>query len=202
LPNADQLKAGVALTGVGSEHSDALSAESASILADLYREHAAPMRRYIARRFGAGPPEPEEVIQATFAKMASVENLARLRDPRGFLYTIACNFVIDNKRRSNFRDATLRAHSEAGQVNFPTESSPEEILIGRERFDLFKAALGKMPATRRRIFIMVRVDGMAPSIIARQFGVSESAIHKHVSRALADCAAEFAKAERRNGSYL
>jgi RNA polymerase sigma factor (sigma-70 family) len=202
LPNADQLKAGVALAGTGSEQTAALSAEASSMLATLYREHATTMRRYIARRFGAGPPEPEEVIQATFAKMAAVEDLARLKDPRGYLYSIACNFVIDHKRRSTFRDATLRAHSEEGQSNFPTENSPEEILIGRERFDLFKTALANMPATRRRIFIMVRVDGMAPSIIARQFGVSESAIHKHVSRALADCVAAFAKAERGSGSWL
>lgn len=168
-----------------------LSAASASLIAALYRDHATPLRHYVLRRFGAGPPEPEEVAQVAFARLAQREDLASLRDPRGFLYTIACNFVIDHRRRGAHRG---EVHGDLARVDAVAVSdpTPERVLLGKERLAILEQALQRMPAMRRRIFLMVRVEGQPPGEVARAFGLSDNAVHKHVSRALADCAAAFA----------
>ncbi|MBV2149958.1 RNA polymerase sigma factor [Sphingobium sp. AS12] len=162
----------------------------------LYRAHFRDLARYLARRFGSGPPEPEEVAQAAFARLAAADNFASLDDPRGYLYTIACNLVIDHQRRQGHRNAMHRDLSYL-DAYLLSEPSPERVLLAKERFAIFEEALRAMPKMRRRMFLLVRAEGHAPREVARQFGMSEDAIYKHVQRALEDCAYAFEKAERR-----
>jgi RNA polymerase sigma factor (sigma-70 family) len=179
----------------GGDLAPGLPPRRASLLERLYAEHSGPLNRYISTRFGPGPPEPEEVAQAAFAKLAG-EDIAAIDNPRAFLYTIACNIVIDHHRSASRRSAVHRnlLSSEADRLS---DLSPERVLIAKEKFAVFEAALKKMPVMRRRIFLMVRVEGQTPADVARRFGVSENAIHQHVSRALADCTAAFDRAERK-----
>lgn len=167
----------------------------ASLIEWLYRAHRADLTRYVASRFGSGPPEPEEVAQAAFAKLAASGDVSELTNPRSYLYTIACNIVIDHQRRSARRDAAHRdIFGECGAEEL-SESSPERVLLAKERFAVFEEALRAMPKLRRRIFLLVRAEGYSPREVAHRFGMKEAAVHKHVSRALQDCAAAFEKAE-------
>mgnify|MGYP006168079189 FL=1 len=43
-----------------------------------------------------------------------------------------------------------------------------------------------MPALRRQVFVLYRVEGKSRSHIATLLQISEEAVSKHVSRALAD----------------
>ena len=168
---------------------------AASLIERLYRGHIGDLTRYVAARFGPGPPEPEDVAQAAFAKLATSGDVAELANPRGYLYTIACNIVIDYRRRSTRRDAVHRDISMQADAEELSESSPERVLLAKERFAVFEEVLRAMPKLRRRIFLLVRAEGYSPREVASRFGMKESAIHKHVSRALQDCAAAFEKAE-------
>lgn len=57
----------------------------------LYRSYSESMRRYIAKAFGAGPPDPEDAVQAAFEKYAALENRADVLNPRAFLMASARN---------------------------------------------------------------------------------------------------------------
>lgn len=165
-----------------------MSAENASLVEQLYRTHARELSRYIASRFGLGPPEPEEVAQMAFSRLAATPEVARMANPRGYLYAIACNVVVDHRRRIAHRGSMHLQWTEAGQDEI-SELSPERVAMGQERFALFEQALRSMPAMRRRIFLLTRADGLSVTVVAQRFGISENAVHKHVSRALQDCAA-------------
>ncbi|RIA46249.1 RNA polymerase sigma-70 factor (ECF subfamily) [Hephaestia caeni] len=184
---------------LAAPHPDSVAASSSPqrlSLEILYRAHFRDLARYIGRRFGSGPPEPEEVAQAAFTRLAAADNFASLDDPRGYLYSIACNLVIDHQRRQGHRNAIHRDLSYLDEYLL-SESSPERVLLAKERFAIFEEALRAMPKMRRRIFLLVRAEGHAPRDVARQFGMSDAAIYKHVQRALEDCAYAFEKAERR-----
>ncbi|WP_066560249.1 RNA polymerase sigma factor [Croceicoccus bisphenolivorans] len=162
----------------------------------LYREHATALTRYIARRFGSGPPEPEEVCQTAFARLAAIDGTASVQDARRYLYTIACNVVIDHQRSQIRREEAQHDLAQSG--HYQTASPcPEQVLYERQRFSIFERTLRSMPGTRRRIFLLVRVEGLSPRQVAAQFGMSEGAVYKHVQRALEDCAKAFAKAEHK-----
>lgn len=173
-----------------------LPAASATMLDGLYRDHSHELARYIATRYGPGPPEPEEVAQAAFARLAASNDVSDLANPRAYLYSIACNIVIDHHRRSGYRDAVHRDFTEMTGAKELSESSPERVLMAKERFAVFEEALRAMPKMRRRIFLLVRAEGCSPREVASRFGMKESAIHQHVSRALRDCAAAFRKADQ------
>lgn len=67
-------------------------------LAELYRRHLSELTRYIARTFGAGPPDPEDVVQEAFAQFAALENPQAVENPRAFLFaapTIWSSIIID-----------------------------------------------------------------------------------------------------------
>ncbi len=176
-----------------------MSAETASLVEQLYRTHARELRRYIAARFGLGPPEPEEVAQVAFARLAASPGVGRMANPQGYLYTIACNVVADHHRRSAHRGAVHRQWVESGDEEPISELSPERVALARERYALFEQALRAMPAMRRRIFLLTRAEGLAVADVAERFGISENAVHKHVSRALQDCAAHLQRVDPSRG---
>lgn len=180
----------------------AMSLANSSFLSALYREHTDSLRRYIFSRFGPGPPEPEEVAQAAFAKFAGAGDIVKLGDPRKYLYSIACNIVIDHHRRARHRDAVHGAMQLQSNADILSEITPERVLLAKEQFAVLETALKAMPPMRRRIFLMVRVEGLSPAVLARRFALSEGAVHKHVSRAFADCVAAFNKAEKTGGGGL
>ncbi len=176
----------------------ALSADRAAMIDRLYRDHLTPLVRYVARRFGAGPPEPEDVAQAVFFKIADQQ--AVIEKPERYLRTVACNIVIDYHRRESHRSAVdgdiARADAES-----MAEFSLERVLLAKERLAIFDRAVKAMPVKRRRIFLMVHVEGRSRAEVARLFGVTQNAVNQHVARALADCALALQKADRRSMNF-
>lgn len=186
-------KSGQRGSGAVAEDARPTNADPGSLVEQLYRSHARDLCRYIAARFGAGPPEPEEIAQAAFARLAQ-SGVGAAANPRAYLYTIACNIAIDHQRRARHHGAVHR--DLAADADPVSELSPERVLLAKERYAVFEKALKAMPAMRRRIFLLVRAEGLPVVEVARLVGLHENTVHKHVSRALQDCAAAFERAER------
>lgn len=180
----------------GASAARPLDAPAVAAIEALYRDQMQSLVRYVARRFGPGPPEPEEVAQATFARVSASGGVHGVANVTHFLHAIAANIVRDHHRRAAHRDAVDRDIARADAESL-SEPSPERVLLAKERFAIFQEALTRMPAMRRRIFLMARVEGLSTREIAARFGIGEDAVYKHVARALADCAAHFEKVDRR-----
>jgi RNA polymerase sigma-70 factor (ECF subfamily) len=161
-----------------------------------YRQYFNEVCRYVRRHFGAGPPEPEEVAQAAFAKLAGAQIDTPIANPRAFLYRCAHNIVADHRRRTGVRLAVHEDMHRAAQEEGLSDFSPERVLLGKERLTLLEHILAGMPSTRRRIFLLVRAEGLTVQEVAKQFGMSERAIYRHISRAVLECEAAFEAAER------
>lgn len=165
------------------------------LVEQLYRTYRDGLVRYLAGRFGSGPPDPEDIAQAAFVKLISGP-LTELGDPRAYIFTVACNLAIDQRR-------LIARHSGIGQdaaaQDVPVAGSSEKIVMGWQTLVLLEQALEAMPRLRRRIFLLTRVEGLPSREIAKRFAMSENAVHKHVSRALQDCAAALERAEQRPG---
>lgn len=163
----------------------------------LYREHHRGLSRYLMTRFGKASLDPEDIVQSTFLKLADHPDLDTIADYRAYIFTLACNIAIDSQRR-NIRRCTLQDELNVFVNSAPAlDASSEKILMDRERLGYIEAALRKMPKMRRRIFLLIRIEGLSVQDVAAQFGMSEAAIYKHVARALSDCAVMLEKSERR-----
>lgn len=177
-----------------------LTRHNRTALDELYRALSGEVCRFVRSRFGSGPPDPEEVTQAAFERLVQAQQAeTQINNPRSYLLAVASNIVRDYHRQAAvrhnaYRDIALRDHPlEVSEV------TPEHVLIDRQRLDILKIALARMPSLRRRVFLFVRVEGLSVAEVARQFGMSEAAVYKHVSRAMQDCAAALDAADKDHG---
>ena len=163
--------------------------DQAARLRDYYARYWTELCGYVSKAFGAGPPDPEDVAQTAFVKLASVDRPEDIDNPRAFLYAAARNTVADYHRRA----ATRRRH--AGELRRTAEDddrcalSPERVLLGKERFAILQGVLQRMPRRRRAMLLLNRFDGVSLTEIARRFGISEAAVRKQIRLAMRDCMA-------------
>lgn len=179
----------------GSEPVEAADAKASSwTLESLYRAFFDDVRHYVAKRFGAGPPAPEDVAQQAFVRLAAGGHIDTIRNPRAFLMQAARNLVIDEYRRASVRQSA----AEDGGRDFQEQSDdidPERVLSAKERLAVVRNTIERMPAARRRSFLMHRVSGLSFAEIARQTGYSESGVKKHVTIAFEEVERAVAAAE-------
>ena len=161
-------------------------------LTRLYQDNWRDLCRYLAATFGPGPPEPEDVAQLAFARIAAHADFDALRNPKAFLWRTARNIAISEKRSLSVR---RRRSDDVREVFFAAtgdEFTPERVLVAKEQIAAIRAVLAAMPAKRRRILVLNRIEGYSFAEIARRMGLSQTAVKKHVARAMIDLDAALA----------
>ena len=176
---AGETSAGKAMSAGGGEADKRLAA--------LYERYCAELVRYVFAKFGAGPPDPEDVAQFAFEKFASSARSSEIANPRAFLYTAARNVVIDHHRREAVRLKNAGDLEAAAEQRNRDEITPERVLLEKERYAIFEEALARMPPRRRKMLLMNRREGLSCPEIAKRFGVSETVVRNQVSLAVRQC---------------
>lgn len=150
-----------------------------------YRRHWLSIRRYIVQRFGNGPPDPDDAVQAAFERFARIEERSSILDPGAFLRRTAHNFVLDHHRAEKVRaqHANLEADLETGADDL----NPERVLSSRERFAIINQAIAAMDEKRRDVLIMSRIHGLSSAEIARRLNCSPTLVKMRLAEAVILC---------------
>lgn len=184
-----------AASGAGPGESDGSDRGRAALVsprdvAALYQRHRGELVRFLHVQFGAGPPEPEDVVQQAFVNYAGLaaegEGAEAVRNPRAFLFQTVRNLTISLRRRQSIR---LRYAADPAHEIFAAEGDerePERVYLEKERGALLSAALQSLPERRMKMFVLNQVHGMTQEAIAAEYGVSRSAVHKQLVLALRD----------------
>lgn len=148
---------------------------------EMYQNHAEPLYRYLVFRIFA-VPRAEELLQELFLRFwQSVEKGTRIEQPRAFLYTIALNLVIDEKRKR--RESSLDALLEEGKLPEPVG----EGLLQVERNVTFREVMDRLKVLNeqeRELVLMRYVDDLLPREIAQIRGTSANVISVQLHRAV------------------
>ena len=160
------------------------------VLARLYRDHWRDLCRYIGATFGKGPPEPEDVAQLAFVRVAAHADFGAIENPKAFLWRTAQNIALSEKRAQAVR--RRRADEVKDLAAQGDDFSPERVLVARQEMAAIVAVLNAMPAKRRRMLVPNRIEGLSFAEIARRTGLSPTAVKKHVARAMIDLDAALA----------
>lgn len=160
------------------------SGSTALNLNDLYERYWGELCRYLNRRFGAGPPEPEDIAQVAFAKFIAIANRQCISNPRAFLYKTARNAVVDHHRKTRCQDSYVAdALARAGE-EILDEITPERVIMERERFAILNDVVKWLPEKQRRVLMMSRYHGETYAEISRKTGWSKSDIGRQVIAAV------------------
>ncbi len=127
--------------------------------------------------------EAEDLVQEVFLRLLRRGNVAAIADARAYLFETASTVLIDRSRRGSVRHSAAHESFDPDRhdgADFPSE----RVYLGREALGRVSAALLELPERTRIIFVLRRLEGMKYSDIARQLGISVSAVEKHMVRAV------------------
>ncbi len=166
------------------------------VLTQLYQRHWLELCAYINKKFGAGPPDPEDVSQTAFEKLAARDDLPTMQNPRAFLYRVAQNIVIDHHRQQATRNKHAQALETSQSQNFLDDSGPEHVLMAREGLTIIQSVLNKLPFEQRQLVVLNRIHNLSYAEIARRTGMSQTEIKRQVAYALVECDEALERAEQ------
>ena len=149
----------------------------------LYRDYVAELSNGIRGRFGDGPPDPEDIAQEAFQKLLERRDVSKIKNLRAYLWRTARNLVLTFKRSATQRSSY---DFEIEHIFFPLRgdlTSPETIVVAREQLRAINDLLRAMPEKRRWASLLYRLEGLTLREIAARFGISRTAVAKHISRA-------------------
>lgn len=157
----------------------------------------APLRpalvKYFLRKCG-NSAEAEDLAQDVIERALGKAEWESPEQAKGYIFKIAVNRWHDRNRRSvthgtelQWDDAALFAQDEG--------KSPERVLAHEQELYDVVAALGRLSERTRDVFMLYRLEHMKHGEIAEMFGISVSAVEKHVSKAVAHLARHVARSD-------
>jgi RNA polymerase sigma-70 factor (ECF subfamily) len=155
--------------------------------ARLYDRNARSVVSF-AYRFVQDRAKAEELAQEIFVKLfrsaGSYEPKAKFKT---FLFRIAANHCLNERRRGEYRSEVLAPGADDGRGALdpaaPASQGPDEALAGRELERALGEALAALPERERVAFSLCRFEGMAYKDIALALDTSEAAIKSLIHRA-------------------
>ncbi|BEV13164.1 sigma-70 family RNA polymerase sigma factor (plasmid) [Asticcacaulis sp. DW145] len=154
---------------------------SPSELAALSRRYRPPLIAFFVRRLG-DHSRAEDLTQELFARLAAMpeKDIPHLE---GYIFQMAANLIRDSSRREKVRTAVSNAirTDEARDIEW---LDAERIVLARESIAQLSVILDSLPERTRTILILFRLESMPRKNIADAFGISISAVDKHLGRAM------------------
>lgn len=181
------------LSRIDSRNGDDLSA---FVIESLYREHWHPLCSYLRRRFGTGPPEPEDIAQSAFIRLADRLEARSVRDPIPYLYRIAHNLAVNDFKRQFRIDKAGTLEAASFRLESNPWQTPAEILESQQRLSVIGRAIKLLPEKQRTILLRSRLGNETFSEIAAATGWSRADISRQLARALSALQDAIDKAEQ------
>lgn len=163
---------------------------------ELYRRFRAPLMSYFLKRVNL-KSDAEDLTQEVFARLVNHPDRRQGQTIDSYVFTIAVNLLRDRarssnvSRRSGFVEARNRDTNTDAASGPVEELTPERVLLGREALKDVMSAFGELSERTRDIFVLSRLENMHHRDIASLYGISVSAVEKHVMRAAAHLGARF-----------
>ena len=134
--------------------------------------------------------EAEDLSQEVFLRLARKPDKNGGENIEAYVFRIAASVLADWGRREKTHKG--KAHQPllesqddtALPVILVEDRTPERVLMGKERLEDIQDALLKLKQKTRDIFLLSRVDNFSHQEIAEKYGLSVSAVEKHVMKAM------------------
>lgn len=160
-----------------------LSAEREIWLARHILPYESGLRSQLARWNLPDDLEADDIVQECYSRLAAMEAVAHIHNPRGYLFQIARTIVLSHVRRS--RVVSIRTVDNLEAYDLPTDDpTPEEQVSDRQQLHLLALAVAELPERGRRAFLMRAVDGLSHREIGDRLGVTDEAVQKSIAKSL------------------
>ncbi|KGB53905.1 ECF subfamily RNA polymerase sigma-70 factor [Sphingopyxis sp. LC81] len=136
--------------------------------------------RKISRR--RGREEAEDALQSAYERLLSQPPAQKVENVEAFLVHVAGNIAIDAHRRKNFQsDRPFEEIFDSIPDSAPLQ---DEVIEARVRLRHVEQGLQQLTPRTREVFLMHRLDGFKYREIAERLEISQSAVEKHIAKAV------------------
>lgn len=137
--------------------------------------------------------EAEDLTQELLLRLMQ-RDAGQIAAPESYVFQMASNLLADRARREKVRSQYREMVSRADDAGIDI-LDPFRVVAGRAQLAVIARTLGGLPERTRTIFILYRIENFGQDAIAQSFGISVSAVKKHVARAMASLAQAIEVAE-------
>ena len=159
----------------------------ARVLNDRFRE---PLTSFFQRRLRSRT-DAEDLTQEVFIRLMRHPDRNDGKTIDAYVFKIAASVLNDWLRRLAARHAhslcQIRQQEDVTAIPacLVEGRDPERVVIGKQSLKNIEDALGELGSRTRDIFLLSRLENVPHREIARDFGISVSAVEKHVIKAVA-----------------
>lgn len=129
-----------------------------------------------------------DLVQDVFIRILTAQDapdrLQEVREPRGYLATIARRLMIDHYRRDRLERAWLQALAEQPVAVEVSEETRAILLETLCELDAMLAGLGPKV---RQAFLLAQFDGMPYKRIAERLDLSLATVNRYIAKAMHQC---------------
>ena len=149
-------------------------------------EHVVPcepgLRDWLRRRMSVHQ-DVDDVIQETYAILASMADVAHIRQPRAYVYQVAQSVVLQQLRRAQVVPIDMVAEIDRLEVS-AEDGCPERRASSHQELARVEALIAGLPDKCRQAFVLRRIEGYSQREIAQRMRISENTVEKHVCKGI------------------
>jgi RNA polymerase sigma-70 factor (ECF subfamily) len=127
--------------------------------------------------------DADDLLQDLFVRIDTTTT-GPIRSPRAYLYQMLNNLA-HTRRRTEMRSEVRDEFWIGNQPGSKEALDPEAALLARDHLARVEDLINQLPERTATIFRAYRVEGRSQKAIAREIGISLSAVEKHLQRAYA-----------------
>lgn len=145
--------------------------------------HESRLRSWLRSAFPA--IDVDDVVQEAYCRIAMLDSVSHIDDPRQYLFRTARNIVLEQLRRD--RIVSIEAASGLAEMDQAVEgehSNPERVTSDRRMLARVEQLIAMLPERGRQVLRMRKIEGLSQRYISSQLGISESIVENEVSRSL------------------
>ena len=133
----------------------------------------------LMRRGCRSEQDAEDLVHDAYVRLAQFSKEKTVDQPEAFLMKTALNLSIDAHRALTVRGEQVLLED---VVIVDGRPSAEDVVQSREELAQVGECLSQMNERTRSIFLDNRVEGMSYKEIAEKYGITKSAVEKHISK--------------------
>jgi RNA polymerase sigma-70 factor (ECF subfamily) len=145
--------------------------------------HEAALRAQLARWRVPEDLEVDDIIQETYAKLATLEEVETIRHPKAYFFQIARSIVLMHVRRS--RVVSIQAVEQIEQLGVASdEPGPDVLASDRQQLHLLGRMIAGLPRVSQRAMILRLVHELSHREIGARLDMTPNAVQKCLAKSL------------------
>jgi RNA polymerase sigma factor (sigma-70 family) len=160
----------------------AVTTERAIWLGNHILQHEPALRAWLRGKRLVGI-EVDDIVQETYAVLASLASVDHVLNPRNYAFQTAHSLIKQHVRRA--RVVSIFNVGELGLDHVPSDQPwPDTIVSDRQDLLRLAEAIDVLPPRCREAFVLRKLHDLSQREIAARMGLTESTVEKHLSKAV------------------